>query len=181
MNLTIPTRNDPIARFAVFALLALALYASFAPARPDVQAQDIIIMATPTPALPTPALALDPAIVFSLPTPLPAPEWPTTAQEPFSGTEASGGGDYIAAPTPDMAAMHAESIEVLNDPAQNGGSIAPAGCPFPIINGVCANGLLAKDIPDSDPVFGSKSTADPGPAPTHGGKARPMPGAVGER
>lgn len=171
MNLTIPTRNDPIARFAVFTLLALALWASFAPARPEVQAQGIIILdATPTPALPTPALALDPAIVFNLPTPLPAPEWPTTAPDAAPATEASGGGDYIAAPTPDMAAMHAESIEVLNDPAQNGGNVAPEGCPFPIINGVCANGLLAKDVPEGDSAFGSKSTADPGTAPAHGGK-----------
>lgn len=37
---------------------------------------------------------------------------------------------------------------VLNDPSQNGGNVAPIGCPFPILNGVCANGVLARDVPD---------------------------------
>lgn len=99
MNLTIPTRNDPIARLVVFAFIALALWATFAPRRSDVQAQDIIILdATPTPALPTPALALDPAIVFSLPTPvwIPADLPAVTSPDGTTATEGSEGGDYLA-------------------------------------------------------------------------------------
>lgn len=126
MNLTIPTRNDPIARFAVLTLLALALWASFAPARPDVQAQDIIIMATPTPALPTPAL-VEPAIVFALPTPVPLPaNLPAvTSQEPFSGTEANADADYIA--NVGAQAPHSPRGDVAHPPSFGSGVVLDPG------------------------------------------------------
>lgn len=38
------------------------------------------------------------------------------------------------APVPTLSAIQ------LQDPAQNGGNVAPAGCQFPAQNGVCANG-----------------------------------------
>lgn len=51
-----------------------------------------------------------------------------------------------------MQATPLASIEEgakLNDPYLNGGNIAPAGCTFPILEGVCANGVLVKDVPDA--------------------------------
>lgn len=77
MNLTIPSRHDPLARVAVLALLALALWSSVARLEQPAAAQGIIIIdATPTPSLPTPALALDapaPALMLIAPTPAAEP------------------------------------------------------------------------------------------------------------
>jgi len=73
MTLNIPTRNDPLARLAVIALLALALWSSVIQLeQPAADAQGIIILeATPTPTLPTPALS-DPALLLIAPTIAPA-------------------------------------------------------------------------------------------------------------
>lgn len=191
MNLTIPTRNDPIARFAVFALLALALWASFAPARPDVQAQDIIIMATPTPSLPTPALALDPAVVFALPTPVWIDSPAVTSQEPFSGTEASEGGDYIA--NVGEQAPHSPRGDVEHPQSFDSGPVL-----YP------DQGIIIDPLPPAEmgiavavPPISAEQIAVIGARESHGCAAGetfyprtgchmpssggPMPGAVGER
>lgn len=175
--------NDTLARYAVYALCTLALWAGVRQLeRPatSAQAQDIIILqATPTPALPTPAPDA-PAFVLIAPTPAPvaAPEAPTPVQgeeaapAPLSAPIDNSGG-MIADTAPPPAVDTPSDAQIgVNDPNQNGGNIAPEGCPFPIINGRCANGALAKNVPD-DQMFGSKSIADPGTAPQHEGKARP--------
>ncbi len=110
MQTTTTPRNDLIARYAVYGLCALALWAGVrAVERPteSARAQDIILQATATPALPTPALA--PVVDLALPTPvpldvappsLPAPVWPAdmtpvTAQEAPGATEGDNA-EYLA-------------------------------------------------------------------------------------
>lgn len=83
--LNLPKRNDPIARIALFVMLAAALWANvyqFQTAPDSALAQSPgfrIIDATPTPALPTPAElpALDLAVATPTPEPAPtaAPGW----------------------------------------------------------------------------------------------------------
>ncbi len=51
-----------------------------------------------------------------------------------------------------------EDIQALNDPTQNGNNLAPPGCPFPIINGICGNGARAKDVSDVPPRDGRTKT-----------------------
>ena len=63
------------------------------------------------------------------------------------------------------------AIDAANDPATNGGSTAPEGCPFPIINGRCANGVLSKQAGDT--MFGSKSIAEASNDPQHAVKGAP--------
>lgn len=178
--ITTPTRpNDTLARYAVYALCALALWAGVRQLeRPatSAQAQDIIIMATLTPALPTPAPTA-PAFTLIAPTPAPTPppdqigEAPP-APAPLSAPPEDNSGMIADTPPPPAVDTPIDAQIEVNDPNQNGGNIAPEGCPFPIINGRCANGLLARNVPD-DQMFGSKSIADPGTSPQHEGKARP--------
>lgn len=192
MNLTIPTRNDPIARFAVFALMALALYASFAPARPDVQAQDIIIMATPTPALPTPALNLDPAIVFSLPTPvwIPADSPTVTSQEAPGATEA-GAVEYLA--VVGAQAEHSPRGDVVHPPSYATGVVLDPGPsiiidPLPIAEvgiAVAVPPISAEQAAILAQRESNGCAAGETFYPRTGchrmGSGGPMPGAVGER
>lgn len=176
--ITVPPRRDTLAIYAVYGLLALMLYAGVRQIeRPadNAQAQDIIIMATPTPALPTAAPAIAP-IVDALPTPAwtapaaaPATEPPPAAYSgapSASGPEigAGGPGDYIA--NVGAQAPHSPRGDVappVDEPVED--NSAPDGCPFPIVNGICGNGVLAKTVPDDD-AFGSKPIAD-SPDPQH--------------
>lgn len=85
LTLNLPKRNDPIARIALFVMLAVALWANvyqFQTAPDSALAQGPgfrIIDATPTPALPTPAElpALDLAVATPVPelAPTAAPGW----------------------------------------------------------------------------------------------------------
>lgn len=97
--------NDMLARYAVFGLLGLALWAGVRQIeRPtdSAQAQGIIILdATPTPALPTPAPALTliaptMAAVDAAPVALPAPVWPADMVAPAQEAQPEDDGDYIA-------------------------------------------------------------------------------------
>jgi len=179
MSTTSTVHNDPLARYAVYALMALALWAgvrSLERAPDPVQAQGPIIFATP--ALPTgiPADPPAPAIMLIAPTPIPLPEGATAAAPapsspplvqndaaPENAAQIDAG---EAAPPILQATEESPAIDAaLNDPNLNGGNVAPEGCPFPIINGVCANGVLAKSIPD--PAFGEKSSADASNDPAH--------------
>ncbi len=111
MMTTTTPRNDLLARYAVYGLCALALWAGVrAVERPteSARAQDIILQATATPALPTavlaPVVGLAPPTLVPVdivPPSLPTPAWPAdmapvTAQEAPGATEGAGGGDYIA-------------------------------------------------------------------------------------
>jgi hypothetical protein len=69
---------------------------------------------------------------------------PTPTEEQAYQTDSQPGG---AAP----ATLSPEDLSAINDPAQNGNNLAPPGCPFPIINGVCGNGVLARNVPDVAP------------------------------
>lgn len=69
---------------------------------------------------------------------------------------------YVAAPSTPAPVVDVQStqaaIDALNDPAQNGGNVAPEGCPFPIINGTCGDGTRS----NKDDAHGSKSHAGGG-------------------
>ena len=181
------TRNDPLAMLVVYALLALMAYAGFKQLdRPaDARAQDIIIAATATPALPT---AVAPALGQIGPTAIPAPEdMPAAAPAPEAPMPVSldaapendpqnGAGDAAPVEARDLpilqATIEAPAIDTtLNNPDLNGGNVAPDGCPFPIVNGICANGVLAKTIDEG--LFGQKSIADTGGDPAHAIGSRP--------
>jgi len=109
MMTTTTPRNDMLARYAVYGLCALALWAgvrSLERPADSAQAQDIPLFATPapTPALPTPAIEL-PAFGMAAPTPppvesvpvvLPVENAPVAAQEAPQEAQAAQGGDYIA-------------------------------------------------------------------------------------
>src|SRR4051794_39665038 len=74
VSLNIPKRNDPFARLALVALFALALWANvrqFATPPESAAASPgytIIEQQSPTPAIPTPALALAPGLALPTPT-----------------------------------------------------------------------------------------------------------------
>lgn len=193
MTLTIPQKNDPIARMAVFALLALALWASFAPSNPTAGAQGIIILdATPTPSLPTPALALELAPVFSLPTPaslqLPAPIWPTEAPAaPLPPTS----GDYLA--NVGAQEKHSPRGDVDHPPAYASGPIL-----YPAENIILDPSAPATEpgVAVALPLISDAQAAVLGQRTSNGcargelfyprsgchlpGSGGPMPGAVGE-
>lgn len=107
-TLNLPQQRDPLARIVLFLLIGLALYANVVSISTPVSAQsggpgEIILMATPTPALPTPALAELPAItldepvtypaVDGAPVALPAPVWPDA---PPAQPVAPASDDYLA-------------------------------------------------------------------------------------
>jgi len=186
MHTTSTRPNDPIAMLVVYGLLALMIYAgvkAFDRTPDPAQAQGPIIIATP--ALPTAVPTDAPAFVLAAPTPAPAPTEAAPVYSDVSADSApqNGAGDVGYLDTVGAQAPHAirdsesdlPTIEpdAINDPAQNGGNVAPDGCPFPIVNGVCANGALAKSIDDS--AIGSKSTVPAGPEPA---RAAPIAVAV---
>lgn len=201
MNTT--TRNDPLARAAVIGLIAVALWASFAQLQPRAEAQtdpgDIIILATP--ALPTPALGDDPALVII---PIPTPDWPVTSQEPFLGTETNETGQDkglpVSVPTlgPEYAATIAEQAEhsprgdVAHPPAFDSGPVLDPG-PSVIVEVLPLAVGVAVAVPalsaEQAAVIGARTsnTCAPGEVfyPRTGchvpGSGGPMPGAVGER
>lgn len=188
MSITLTRRPDPIARGLLVAAVGAVLVVFVAQPRDlatPAQAESVIVYATPAPDVSTPPLAVV--------APLPAPSWidqglavvgaqgdqfasdqaAALAQEQAAPPAAPASADAapaLADTAPALATIPAP--EDLNDPQQNGDSIAPDGCPFPIINGRCANGVLAKTIPDA-PRFGSKSTDHPSDAPTHQTKVLP--------
>ncbi len=152
MTLTIPPQKDPIARLSLLVCAAFVFYATFvsatAPQAVAAQSDPIVLIATP--ALPT--AEPTPALVLAMPTAEPIQVQPVPEPAPVEPPSVA-----YSPPTPDWAAIQAQSDALAaNDPAQNGGAVAPDGCPFPIINGRCANGVLAKTISDA-PAFGEKS------------------------
>lgn len=116
----------------VGALLALCGYAQLATARAERAPIVVIMQATPALAevAPTAQPTAEPVAQQAAPTPqivyvervveVAAPATYAPAQE---------------APQPQP--------DALNDPAQNGGSVAAPGCPFPVVNGVCGDGAPA--------------------------------------
>lgn len=162
----IPQHSDPIARFALLALVAVLAAALFVPAQPAPVAQAhapqpspaiIIVRETVMPPTPVPVQAIvAPATPTEAPTAVPteAPPAPTDPPAPIQVDAAPQTAD--AAPPPIDAAA--------NDPALNGGTVPEPGCPLPVVNGQCANGSQA---PKADPAFGSKAhTRDLPPKPT---------------
>lgn len=153
---------------------------------PSAQAQPIFatlapIIITATPALPLLDQAQNSAVSDQLaptatavplePTPEPVITFPTEpAQEvPAVGYEPPAAPNPIfveTPPTPDPFAT-APIDPVLNDPAQNGGNVADPGCPFPVLNGVCANGRLANDESQDGSKIDMRSREEH-PAPGHG-------------
>ena len=149
----------PIVLIAIVRGLVLALPAAPLAAAP-LPLQPIILIATPTPApfvqtiaappapIEAPAVAPAPIEVAPVPQPIevaPMAELPPPAPEPE--------------PEPAMiygtkAELPTERMDALNDPTQNGGNLAPSGCPFPIVNGMCGNGQPAP----KERSFGSKES-----------------------
>ena len=192
MQTSIPVRrrkNDTLAMLFVYGLLTLIAVAGVrqftrAEANANAQAPEERIFWTPTPALPSPVPTDAPAVILAAPTLAPAPiavdpvvfdVQPESAPQngaheadpPDTGSYLANVGDQAPHAIRDGETTPAIVPEdALNDPNQNGGNVAPVGCPFPIINGTCANGARAKDVPD-DSAFGEKPIADAGQPPAH--------------
>jgi hypothetical protein len=111
VSLNIPKRNDPFARLALFALFALALWANvrqFAVAPESAAASPgytIIEQQSPTPAIPTPALAVG----LALPTPT-APAAPADPQAPIVANWLDQSLDGVAASADQFAADQAAAL-----------------------------------------------------------------------
>lgn len=190
--LTIPTRNDPIARFAVFALLALALWASFAQIQPKADAQGIIILdATPTPALPTPALA--PALLLPTIDPpiAPALDSPILTSPDAAPAPAADPAEYLA--NVGAQAPHSPRGDVEHPPSFDSGPVL-----YPDSN------IIIDPLPQVEmgiavavPAISAEQAAVIGARESHGcaagetfyprtgchrmGSGGPLPGAVGEK
>lgn len=176
--MNVPQHHDPIARLALFALVAVLAGALFVPAQPvtTAAAQPIVILSTVTPAIVPLASEVMPtaAPVEAAPTALPiipavevariypATATPISTEPPPPAIEVASAPETAPAAPPPIDAA-------LNDPAQNGGSIPDPACPFPIRNGVCGDGNPA---PPAQTEFGSKPGRDIPPKPT----AAPLPG-----
>lgn len=116
----------------------------------------------PASALPLPTAYIAPARAPApQPTMTPAPTaMPLPAAAPVvqDAPDTASVMDAPQAQQDTAPAIVPEDLVILNDPAQNGNSLAPPGCPFPIINGICGNGALAKDVPDVPARDGTRST-----------------------
>ena len=139
----------------VGALLALCGYAQLATARAERAPIVVIMQATPALAegAPTAQPTAEPQIVYV--------DRVVAAPPAESAAPATYAPQGAPQPQPDA----------LNDPAQNGGSVAAPGCPFPVVNGVCGDGAPA---PQAD------EGATEG---THAGRALPgkpltLPGGI---
>jgi hypothetical protein len=76
-----------------------------------------------------------PASVSAAPATRPATgRLPAPAAKPAAAIAVPTAAPATATPQPTLSAVQ------LQDPEQNGGNIAPAGCQFPAMNGTCANG-----------------------------------------
>ena len=119
----------------VGALLALCGYAQLATARAE-RAPIVVIMRA-TPALAQVEPTAEPVVL--------APQPPAAPQIIYVDRVVAAPPVEVAAPATYAPAQEAPQPQpdALNDPAQNGGSVAPAGCPFPVVNGVCGNGAAA--------------------------------------
>ena len=162
-----------------FGLALSGAIGGLSPATTPAQAQPILAtpalaIATQAPiilvATPTPGMAPIPAIAPAQAAPTMPPLEPEVAPAPVLVDP-----EPPAVPEPTLSPERA-AADTLNDPALNGGNIAPAGCPFPIINGVCGNGL---PVPADDAGFGEKdkspllTTKPIKGAPERDGRARP--------
>ena len=204
-------RNDMLARYAVYGLCALAMWAgvrSLEHPADSAQAQDIHLFATeaPTPALPTPALDA-PGLVLIAPTPtaneLPAPVWPVQ-NAPVASQDGSGaaqdaqGGDYIAnvgaqaahSPRGDVDAPASFETGPIAQPANGDGMIVvidPNGSNTDPLEGIAA---AVPHISQAQAQVIGARTSNGCPDgqifyPRTGchleGSGGPQPGAVGER
>ena len=118
----------------VGALLALCGYAQLATARAE-RAPVVVIMRA-TPALAEVAAPAAPVVLAPQPTAAPQiiyVDRVVAAPPAESAAPATYAPQGAPQPQPDA----------LNDPAQNGGSVAAPGCPFPVVNGVCGDGAPA--------------------------------------
>ncbi len=209
MMTTTTPRNDLLARYAVYGLCALALWAGVrAVERPaeSARAQDIILQATATPALPSPALA--PVVDLALPTPvpvdivppaLPTPVWPAdvapVAAQDGSGEAQVDNADYLA----NVGAQAAHSPRGDVDEPPPSMDIGPIAVPLPSGAILVTNPVLPAPAPAmavavpaisaaQAQVLGAR-TSDTCPDgqvfyPRTGchaeGSGGPQPGAVGE-
>ena len=147
----------------VGALLALCGYAQLATARAE-RAPVVVIMRA-TPALAEVAAPAAPVVLAPQPTAAPQiiyVDRVVAAPPAESAAPATYAPQGAPQPQPDA----------LNDPAQNGGSVAAPGCPFPVVNGVCGNGASAAEA--------DEGAAEEG---THAGRALPgkpqiIPGGI---
>jgi len=151
---TTPTKHE------VAAVATIALMSVF-----------ILVYAWQTPQVAQPARALPLPTAYVAPPPTIAPQ-PTMTPVPTAAPVVLPAVAPVVQSAPDtvsvmdapqaqqntVPAIIPEDIAALNDPAQNGNSLAPPGCPFPIINGVCGNGARAKDVQDVPPRDGTKSS-----------------------
>lgn len=131
LTLSIPPRRDPVARGVLLSLIMLVAWAAIArPGVESVQAQNdaqiIILDATPTAAIPTPAISAPelaligatPESVVYTPAQLPAPDWPAA---PIA----------VHVPAPDPAylanvgaqAPHSPRGDVVHAPSHQSGPI----------------------------------------------------------
>lgn len=151
---TMPTKHE------YAALAALALLAAF-----------VLVWTWQTPQLapaarvmplPTAYVAPPPTLAPPLPTMTPAPTAAPVVLPVIAPVQSAPSTlsvmDAPPAQQDTAPAIIPEDLVQLNDPAQNGNSVAPPGCPFPIINGICGNGARAKDVPDVPPRDGTKSS-----------------------
>jgi hypothetical protein len=107
------------------------------------------------------------APVAGIPTIIVATAAPVPTQPPRTDTNTDTSTAPIA-PVPTLSAVQ------LQDPAQNGGNVAPAGCQFPAQNGVCANGGgLNEDVAPAE--MAKPEQAAPVPIPVI---ATIVPGAI---
>lgn len=138
----------------VGALLALCGYAQLATARAERAPVVVIMRATPALAevAPTAQPTAEPVAQQAAPTPQIVYVDRVVAAPPAES----------AAPATYAPAQEAPQPDALNDPAQNGGSVAAPGCPFPVVNGVCGNGASAAEA--------DEGAAEEG---THAGRALP--------
>ena len=177
------TRNDPIALLAIFALLFVAFYVNIVQLTPQSRTPSDHHSGRDADARAPNARAgrdgcssrIPPAEVMPAAAPAPIEDSPVSLDAAPVIDPQNGAGEVAPIEARDLpilqATIEAPAIDTtLNNPDLNGGNVAPDGCPFPIVNGVCANGVLAKSIDES--LFGQKSIADASNDPQHATKAR---------
>jgi len=115
MTLSIPRQRDPLARAALLLLVAGVIYALTltvgGSSTPQAQAQDTILYATATPALPafTPA----PVLGFAVATPTPAPGW---LDQGLAAVGAAG--DQFAQGQADQLAQEQDAARIAAEQSQ---------------------------------------------------------------
>lgn len=157
--INLPTQRDPIATALLVALLASVLYVALAVPTPDAWMTPGTAEAGARDVTATPQLV----IVIATPTAQPAvnlanvePTAQPTVEQPAVAPTVDETAGAAVEPVPPTTDPQTDLAATLNDPALNGGNVAPTGCTFPIINDVCANGATASD----EPVDHAKPSAD---------------------